>query len=435
MSKESCYKIDYQNEDNNEVTLSPNEYNQILNIQQQILEKIASHKPTSEILEKLCLLAESFLPNSVASIMIKNKETGLMNVKTAPSIPQKAQDNLANLKPGPNGGSCGNAVFKNKPQFVQNTFEDDRWSNLRQVAIDFNICACWSTPIRDKEKNAIGSFALSSFEHRSPNSFHIELLKTAASVVSILLKDEEMEKRNKLFLDAMKNSANGIIITDEKNLIVEVNSSITDIYGYSRDELLGKNPKILASKEYSKSFYKKMWNALNTESKWDGEIVNKKKDGSTIDQWISITALHDENNLAHNYLAMFTDLTPLKEAQNKMAFMAYHDPLTNLFNKSYLETVLNTKKDKTLILLNINNFSYINTAYGFNIGDEILINVSRILEKHFEIDTLCKINSDEFALVFNEEIAIAEKISEIQNFFMKNLINIKKLGLIKKNSG
>ena len=429
MSKESCYKIDYQNEDNNEVTLSPNEYNQILNIQQQILEKIASHKPTSEILEKLCLLAESFLPNSVASIMIKNKETGLMNVKTAPSIPQKAQDNLANLKPGPNGGSCGNAVFKNKPQFVQNTFEDDRWSNLRQVAIDFNICACWSTPIRDKEKNAIGSFALSSFEHRSPNSFHIELLKTAASVVSILLKDEEMEKRNKLFLDAMKNSANGILITDEKNLIVEVNSSITDIYGYSRDELLGKNPKILASKEYSKNFYKKMWNALNTESKWDGEIVNKKKDGSTIDQWISITALHDENNLAHNYLAMFTDLTPLKEAQNKMAFMAYHDPLTNLFNKSYLETVLNTKKDKTLILLNINNFSYINTAYGFNIGDEILINVSRILEKHFEIDTLCKINSDEFALVFNEEIAIAEKISEIQNFFMKNLINIKKIKL------
>ena len=91
MSKESCYKIDYQNEDNNEVTLSPNEYNQILNIQQQILEKIASHKPTSEILEKLCLLAESFLPNSVASIMIKNRETASMNAKTAPSTTQKAE--------------------------------------------------------------------------------------------------------------------------------------------------------------------------------------------------------------------------------------------------------------------------------------------------------------------------------------------------------
>ncbi|MDD2896023.1 MAG: EAL domain-containing protein [Aliarcobacter sp.] len=428
MSNNNCYEIDENNE-NEEIILTSDEYNQILNIQQQILEMIAAHNQTSEILAKLCSLAESLLPNSVASIMIKNKETGLMSVKSAPSIPQNGQDRLANLKPGSHGGSCGNAVFKNRPQFVQNTFTDERWENLRQVAIDFNICSCWSMPVRDKVKHSIGSFALSSFEHRAPNLFHVKLLRTAASIVSIILKDEEMEKRNKLFSNAMKNSADGIVITDEKNQIIEVNNAVTNIYGYSKDEIIGKNPKMFASKEYSKNFYKKMWNDLNRDSKWSGEIVNKKKDGSLITQWISITALHDENNLAHNYLAMFTDLTPLKEAQNKMEFMAYHDSLTNLYNKSYLEIILNTQKDKTLILLNINNFSYINTAYGFDIGDEILINVSRTLEKHFEIDTLCKINSDEFALVFNERIPISEKIIEIQNYFMKNLINIEKIKL------
>lgn len=428
MSENNCYKID-ENDENEEIILSSDEYNQILNIQQQILEMIASHKQTSEVLAKLCSLAESLLPNSVASIMIKNKETGLMSVRIAPSIPQIAQDRLENLKPGPHGGSCGKAVFKNQPQFVQNTFTDDRWKDLRQVAIDFNICSCWSMPVRDKAKKAIGSFALSSFEHRAPNLFHVKLLRTAASIVSIILKDEEMEKRNKLFSNAMENSANGMLITDEKNLIIEVNNAITDIYGYSKDELIGKNPKMFASREYSKNFYKNMWDDLNRDSKWNGEIVNKKKDGSLITQWISITALHDENNLAHNYLAMFIDLTLLKEAQNKMEFMAYHDPLTNLYNKSYLQTILKTQDDKTLILLNINNFSYINTAYGFDIGDEILINVSRILENNFEIDSLYKINSDEFALVFNKRIAIAEKILEIQNFFMKNLINIEKIKL------
>ncbi len=428
MVKSTCYKID-ESDENEEITLTKNEYNEILNIQQQILEKIASHEATSEILEKLCSLAESFLPNSVASVMLKNKETGLMSVRSAPSIPQSGQDRLANLKPGPNGGSCGNAVFKNKPQFVQNTFTDERWEELRQVAIDFTICSCWSMPIRDKKKNAIGSFALSSFEHRTPNPFYIKLLKTAASIVSIILKDEEMEKRNKLFTDAMKNSADGMMITDDKNVIIEINNAITDIYGYTKNELIGQNPKILASEEQNKLFYKKMWKDLNFDSKWSGEIVNKKKDGSLITQWVSITALHDENYLAHNYLAIFTDLTPLKEAQNKMEFMAYHDSLTNLYNKSYLEIILNNKKDKTLILLNINNFSYINTAYGFDIGDEILINVSRMLEKNFGTCTLCKINSDEFALVFNERIAISEKIVEIQNFFMKNLINIEKIKL------
>ncbi|MBU0924648.1 EAL domain-containing protein [bacterium] len=427
MSENNCYKI--EDDENEEITLTPKEYNQILNIQQQILEMLASHNKTSKILAKLCSLAESLLPNAVASIMIKNKNSNSMNVRSAPSIPQNAKEMLSNLIPGPNTGSCGNAVFENKPQFVQNTFTDKRWKELQQIARDFNICSCWSMPIRDKDKNPIGSFAISSFEHRYPSFFHIKLLKTASSIVSIVLKDEKTEKRNKLFSNAMQNSADGILITNEKNKIIKVNDALLNIYGYTKDELLGKDPKIFASDTYNKEFYEKMWNNLTVNSKWSGEIINKKKNGSLIDQWVSITALYDENNLAYNYLAMFTDLTALKKAQNKMEFMAYHDPLTNLYNKSYLEIKLNSPKDKTLILLNINNFSYINTAYGFDIGDEILINVSKILENNFNIDTLCKINSDEFALLFYEKILINEKISEIQNFFMKNLINIEKIKL------
>jgi diguanylate cyclase (GGDEF)-like protein/PAS domain S-box-containing protein len=428
MNESNCNKID-ESDEKKEILVSSFEYNQILNMQQYILEMLASNYPTTQILSKLCSLAESLLPNSVASIMLKDKDTGLMNVKSAPSIPQNAQDRLENLKPGSKGGSCGNAVYKNLPQFVQNTFTDDRWENLKQVAIDFNICSCWSMPIRNKGKNPIGSFALSSFEHRSPNVFHVKLLKTAASIVSIVLSSEESEKRNKLFTDAMENSSNAMIITNEKNLIIEINQAVLNIYGYERSELLGKNPKIFASKNFSKDFYKKMWNEVNNTSKWSGEIINKKKDGSIITQWINITALHDENNLAHNYLAIFTDLTQLKKIQNEMEFMVYHDSLTNLYNKRYLETVLSTQTEKSLIILNINNFSYINTAYGFDIGDEILITVARILENNFQIDTLCKINSDEFALVFNKKISILDKILKIQKYFMKNLINIKKIKL------
>ena len=246
MAKDNCYSIDEQNE-NQEITLSNSEYNQILDIQQQILEMTASHNQTSQILSKLCSLAESLLPNSVASIMLKNKETGLMSIISAPSIPQIAQDRLTNLTPGPHGGSCGNAVYKNLPQFVQNTFTDDRWKNLRQIAIDFSICSCWSMPIRDKERNAIGSFALSSFEHRAPTLFHVKLLRTAASIVSIILRNEEIEKRNILFSNAMQNSSDGIIITDENNQIIEINDAFLNCYGYKKDELLGKNPKIIAT--------------------------------------------------------------------------------------------------------------------------------------------------------------------------------------------
>lgn len=414
---------------NDEIVLSQTEYNQILSIQQQILEMLASHYETTKILSKLCSLAESLLPNSVASIMLRDTKTGLMSILCAPSIPTASHVVLANLKPGPNAGSCGNAVFRNEPQYIKNTFEDAKWEDLRQVAIDFNICSCWSMPIRNKEKEPIGTFALSSFEHRSPNPFHKKLLETGSSIVSIVLQNEDVEKRIKLFSNAMQNTADGMIITNEKNEIIEINGAIKEIYGYTKEELIGKNPKILASKTHDKEFYQQMWDDINIHSKWSGEIVNIKKDGSLITQWMSITALHNENNDALNYLAIFTDLTELKEAQKKSQYLAEHDTLTNLYNKNYLEKILSTPSKKTLIILNINNFSYINTAYGFEIGDEILISVSKLLKKNFQIDTICKINSDEFALVFDRKISIVDKISRIQNFFMHNLIEVEKIKL------
>ena len=138
-----------------------------------------------------------------------------------------------------------------------------------------------------------------------------------------------------------------------------MNEGFCETSGYTKEELLGKNPKILASKIHDNDFYQQIWNEINTHSKWSGEIVNKRKDGSLITQWMSITAPHNENNDALNYLAIFTDLTELKEAQNKSQYLAEHDSLTNLYNKNYLEKILSTPSKKTLILLNINNFSYI----------------------------------------------------------------------------
>ncbi len=155
-----------------EVAITAKEYNDILNIQSEILGMLGFGDSSTDILARLCTLAESLLPNSVASIMLINKYTGLMSVLSAPSVPQVGHDALANLKPGPHGGSCGNAVFKNEAQYVENTFNDERWRDLRQLAIDFNLCACWSMPVRDEEKKTIGTFALSSFEHRSPAPFH-----------------------------------------------------------------------------------------------------------------------------------------------------------------------------------------------------------------------------------------------------------------------
>ncbi|WP_373001418.1 EAL domain-containing protein [Sulfurimonas sp.] len=412
-----------------EVTITPDEYNNILDIQQTILGMIASRGYCTDILAHLCVLAESLLPNSVASIMLVDKATGLMSVVSAPSVPQVGHDLLANLKPGPNGGSCGNAVFHNEPQYVRDTFTDPRWKDIRHIAVDFNLCACWSMPILDEDDKAIGSFALSSFEHRLPASFHKKLLQTAASIVNIILKNRIIEKRIKLFATAAQNAAEGMIITNEQNKIVEVNQAFEEIYGYTEKEVLGYNPNILASQKHDEKFYADMWKNIHGESKWAGEIINKRADGSEIIQWMSVSALYDDHDKEYNYLAVFSDLTELKKSQKQVEDMAYKDSLTGLCNKTHLEQLLKTDKQKTLLLLNVNNFSYINTAYGFEVGDKLLIKLANILQNDFNTNSTCRINSDEFALLYDEDIDIKQKTSDIQDYFYNKEVIIDNITL------
>jgi PAS domain S-box-containing protein/diguanylate cyclase (GGDEF)-like protein len=412
------------------VLITAQQHDIIADIHQQTLEKIVSDGPVTDILNSLCLLAESVLPNTVASIMMIETSDGLLNVMCAPSMPSAGHDTLANLLPGLGGGSCGNAIYYNKPQYVQNTFEDPRWEHLRHVAYDFNICSCWSIPIHDECKEAIGSFALSSFEHRTPALFHKKLLETCSSIVSIVLKRERREKRLLLLSTALNNASEGMIITDKNNHIVEVNPAFEKIYGFCESDVLGKNPKILSSGVQGHTFYQELWHELISKDQWRGEITNKHQNGGFVSQWMSITVIRDENGEIQNYLSIFSDLTELKFAQQQIVNMAFYDSVTQLHNKTYLEKkILINKPNHALIVLNIINFSYINTAYGFNTGDKILTAIAQTLASNFSPHETFRLNSDEFGLLFDGEVNIVEQIKTIQQYFYNTLIKVDDISL------
>ena len=410
------------------ITLTPEQYNDLLHIQHAILKMIAEQHPYMQTLDMLCILAEKLLPNSVASIMLKDQESGLMSVISAPSVPQEGIDALTNLTPGPTGGSCGNAIFHNQPQYVSNTFEDTRWEDLRDLAKAFNLCSCWSMPVRDANANPIGTFALSSFEHRAPSVFHKKILQTAASIVTIILGNKDKDLRIKLFSTAMQNASEGIMITDENNKIIEVNKAFEEIYGYKEVDVVGKNPSLLSSKKHSSTFYQTMWHTLHTQNHFASEIINKKADGTEITQWLSISYLKNDQNPAH-YLAIFTDLTELKASQDKIKKMAYEDPLTQLANKTALQEILQTSSQRTLLLLNINNFSYINTAYGFEIGDKLLQALAETFVELFEQDSAFRINADEFAFLYQEETDITQCVAKIRQYFYEKTFQIDGISL------
>jgi len=173
--------------------LSSSEQEQLLHLQQSMMETIANGGDNLTIINQICSLAEQSLPNSVATVMLLDSSTELLNVYAAPSIPAEGAASFNGLKPSVGGGSCGNAVLHKEPQFVEDTLTDPRWENLREVAKAFNICACWSMPIISKQDDVLGSFALSSFEHRLPSNFHHKLLEIGASVIAKIIENKKMQ--------------------------------------------------------------------------------------------------------------------------------------------------------------------------------------------------------------------------------------------------
>lgn len=422
-SNNSCKTL--ENEDLLEVPISDEKYNEILNLQQETLSMVAEGEDANKILEHLCLLAERLLPNSVASIMLLDDHTNSINVLSAPSVPEVGIKALNGLKPGSGGGSCGNAIFRNEAQYVRNTFEDKRWENIRDIAYDFNLCSCWSAPVQDNEGKAIATFALSSFEHRSPSLFHKKLLDTAASIVKIILMNKEKNFRLKILSSGMQHSAEGMIITDKHNNIVEVNEAFRNIYGYQDEEVLGKNPKLLSAGKHNKKFYENMWSDILHKEYWHGEVINKKADGTLVEQWMSITPFKSEENEGiENYLAIFSDLTELKESEEKVKHLAFYDTLTGLYSKNYLDFICKDNTEETLILLNLDNFSYINTVYGYELGDKVLINIAKTLKSIVLVDTIFRISSDEFALHYDSEVDATKIVESIQNYFYANSIEV-----------
>lgn len=389
-----------------EVVLTPLEYSKILDLQHTIFELLTVEHNEKEILSTLCQMAEQLLPNSVASIMLLNSQTGLMSVICAPSIPQVGHDALTGLKPGPGGGSCGNAVFRNEAQYVKDTKTDQRWTDIRQIAYDFNLCSCWSMPIRNLEQQAVGSFALSSFEHRSPSGFHKRLLENCAFIVNIVLKRSQYERELKenqkqltLFGTAMKNASDGMIITNADNNIIHVNEAFLRTFGYSNaDEVLGKNPKILSSGRHDQLFYETMWNSILQEKHWSGEIWNKRTNGDVFPEWMSISTVGNDDEGFKNYLAVFTDLTELHKTQEKLESLAFYDQLTHLPNRQKIIQDMDEKSPTACAILNIDDFKEINDFFGLAAGDDILRQVSEWFPY--------RLGGDEFAIIFYDDMPL-----------------------------
>ncbi|WP_196435946.1 sensor domain-containing phosphodiesterase [Methylomonas sp. LL1] len=411
------------------IELDKQEQAKILQFQQDVLKLVVLGYDCGEVCEKLCLLEEQLLPNSVASVMLLDDTEQYLNVFVAPNIPQEGIAQLNGLRPGPCAGSCGNAIYRQEPVYVENAFTDPRWQDIRHLATDFNICACWSMPIRGKGGRVIGSFALSSFEHRLPGPFHCKLLEIGSFIIGIVLEQRKTNQQLHLSGKVFEHSTEGIMITDINNKIVSVNRAFTRITGYRRDEVLGKNPSLLSSEQHDPDFYRQMWQRIKAAGHWQGEIWNKTRDGSLYPQWLSITAILDEQQRVTHYLGIFSDISEKKQTAEIIWRQANYDLLTGLPNRNrfYDQLARDIKKAGrtgrriALMFIDLDRFKEVNDAMGHSSGDALLNAAGkRLLSCVRDTDLVARLGGDEFTCILND-IANADGIEQISEQILHKL--------------
>ena len=200
----------------------------------------------------------------------------------------------------------------------------------------------------------------------------------------------------------------GVLVTDAQGLIVHVNRAFMAITGYQREDVMGQQPSLFKSGRHSSNFYQQMFQNLERTGEWSGEIWNRRKSGEIYPQWQTIRVIQDDQGHVSHYVAVFSDITAIKNSEHELAHLAHHDPLTDLPNRllftdraeQALASAQHHKRGCALLLLDLDHFKIINDSLGHNVGDQLLKLVGERLKGLLGPGvTLARLGGDEFAVL------------------------------------
>lgn len=213
------------------------------------------------------------------------------------------------------------------------------------------------------------------------------------------------------------NIRESIVITQEDATIIDVNDAFTRVTGYSRDEVLGKNPSFLSSGRQDKAFYAAMWLELLSTGHWRGEIWNRRKDGQVSVEMLTISAVPDSHGQVRQYVAVFNNITDIKNYQFELEQTARSDALTNLPNRLLLADRLSLAMTQAerhqkllgVVFIDLDGFKAINDNYGHEAGDQVLITLAHRMRSALrESDTLARLGGDEFVALLPDLAAATD---------------------------
>src|SRR5471030_278103 len=227
-------------------------------------------------------------------------------------------------------------------------------------------------------------------------------------VYADITERKEAEEKLRLSATVLEHIADGVMVIDATGKIVAVNPAFTQITGYAEAEALGQDRSLTRSGRHEQAFYDELWAGLVQSGFWRGEIWSLRKTGELYLEWLTLSAVRDTKGVITHYVGVFSDITLVKESQEKLDHMAHHDPLTALPNRLLfhdrlqhaLQRATRDNEQLALLFIDLDRFKNVNDTLGHHIGDELLKQVATALSaKLREGDTLARLGGDEFIVL------------------------------------
>ncbi|WP_308925533.1 EAL domain-containing protein [Janthinobacterium sp. J1-1] len=219
---------------------------------------------------------------------------------------------------------------------------------------------------------------------------------------------KEAEEKLRLSATVLEHIADAVMVVDIEGVIVAVNPAFTQITGYTEAEAVGRHSSLTRSERHDEVFYQTMWDELIASGFWRGEIWRRRRNGELYLEWLTISAVRDTHALTTHYVGVCSDITQVKQAQEKLDHLAHHDPLTALpnrllFHDRLQHALLRAARDGeqlAILFIDLDRFKNVNDTLGHHIGDELLQQVAAQLAVRLrEGDTLARLGGDEFIVL------------------------------------
>ena len=282
----------------------------------------------------------------------------------------------------------------------------DEYARLSQAAgADFVAGRAFLGDVQARRKDGTAARFHISGRLIDPDAAESEVVWTFEDIS----ERQEMLQRLELAQRVFDSSSEAIVVTDAENRIVSVNGAFERITGYSAAEVMGRNPGSFKSGRHDASFYQSMWQSLRDKGHWQGEIWDRRKDGSIYPKLVCMDVMREpgSGNIV-NYVAVFSDFSDRKASEEKVNYLAYHDPLTGLSNRLALNVHLEhqlavARRNGTrvaLLFIDLDGFKPVNDTHGHAEGDKLLVTLAaRLRRKARESDLVARLGGDEFVIV------------------------------------